>query len=195
MQKRYPLAALLILYTAAAFGPQQAQATLIGDDISLQHFFDNAPLVAQVDATVQAGPAEFNDLIPSGFNINVESTHIIFSFSSLGDDDIRASFLVGTQQSFRVFGLDWVDFPLGEITGTSLVDVSNVSGIDATDLTFGPHFVELEVQSSVWGRSTNGSSITVLLSTTHPPIPEPVTATLGLMGLAVLGIATRRRVA
>lgn len=167
------------------------QATLIGDEVSVRFVIPNFSVDSTQTTTVAA-----DDTDALTFNVGTAS-FIVDPFESgfVIDYPSLIGTLVSLDSFFEFFDLQWQD-QSGEIVGVNLVEDWSVFGAD--DLfTADSATVDFTVNSTV----LEGQQLTVTFETKHDPaptngaVPEPITAALGLIGLGVLGMATRRRTA
>lgn len=167
---------------------QQAQGTLIGDQIEIafdgigiNEFLNIETVGVGPEVTSDDGSAIGDDVLTfDDESIDVGDSSITFVFN--GPDFTDGDF-------FEFRDLDWVGVP-GEIIGFSTIDGA---GLNAGDVTFTANSVRIDTDST-----TGAGTFVVNLDVRHNndnAVPEPITVTLGLMGLGVLGMATRRRVA
>lgn len=170
------------------FCGQMAQASLIGDSITISHA-GNTGNASDV-VIVGAGPE-----IQQGDGSNLANA--IYNFP--GDAiDVQASSIVitlggsfnGTPELLTFSGLDWSGFP-GLIAGANLVSTA-IPSITQADISFTPSSISVDLSSMVpQFTDPNGRSIVIDIVAAQQ-IPEPATAALGLFGIGSLLLRRRR---
>ena len=177
----------LVITAAGGLGlAPQAQATLIGDTVNFEltgvgGFFTVTPNSAMVDAGVEA---QIVDGGTPGIDIDVDDASITLT---------PLSGILFPALALTISDMDWVNSP-GRIVNFGLVN-NGVFNLDATDITIGDDFVTIDLGLTIWNPD---DSAVINLEVAHDPVttnavPEPITAGLGLMALAGLGYATKRR--
>ena len=171
-----------------AVATDHASASLVGDNV-------NAAVVANPSNPFSVSPGS---AVVTDPGVEFILGSVVFpSFTSVDvmDSSFRvqntfgSGFIWSTGATLTLSDLDWVG-QNGVITGVSLVNVIGVSGLDVTDLSFDAHSVTVNLGDSSYSAANSGFD--VLLSVSHTvAVPEPTTATLGLMGIA--GLVMRRR--
>ncbi len=165
----------------------QAQATLIGDMVNFEltdnPSFSVSPNSALVGAGVEAQIIK-NDS-STDFDIDVDDASI--TLTALHDNSFDGS------EALRISDMDWVGSP-GRIVDFGL-NINGVFGLFDSDIAFGDDFVIIVLGGTSWDP---GDSAVINLEVDHDPlsnnaVPEPITATLGVMGIGALAGASRRR--
>ena len=162
-----------------ALTPMAAQATLIGDEITVEFILGGVSQGSASAIVVDPG-REFEGpgfgLDPGEF-IDITGTSI--------EALVLDPFLVpDTRYIFS--DLDWIGGP-GTITGFTLT--TDIAGFSATDITFGDDFVIVNA-----GDFTGTGTMLIALQTSHAAVPEPSTLALFSLGLLGLGLARKRAV-
>lgn len=164
-----------------------ASASLIGDSVSCA---TNGAGGYSCDAptAVVGGASEFTLNGPPGavFDVNIGADDILVTFIFGGGVSL------GSPVTLMLSDLDWVGSPLGEIVGIANFATTATAGITASDVTFGAHSVDIVLGSgTTWAQN---QFLSFDLVTSDPSaVPLPATLPLVVLGLAGLGVASRRR--
>ena len=182
-------------------GAATAQASLIGDDVTLSYFAGGSTAGAgtPLNATVDGGSVEFT-LFNLAFNFDESS--IFISNTTTG----TVRFPYPSAERFEFGDLEWRDAmgaidPTGIITGLT-VNATNVDldaapppgspAFSSANVTFTDHVITLDMAGYVFD---GGTTIEILIQTSHDDdsVPEPTAIGLFGVGLIALGTAIRRR--
>ena len=176
-----------ILGLAIICGVGTARATLIDDTVEcgLSDTIGGNFICSSSSAVVGNGVEFTLDFFGSpSFFIDLDGSSIAIS---------APDFQIGSDIQLTLSSLDWVDFPAGVIEGFTLVNNNVVPQVppgvfDENDITFGDHFVTIDLTNTFW----NPGSIVVTLDVNHG-IPEPSSAALFIGGLAFFALFSWRR--
>lgn len=185
---------LTSLTIVLSVGLSHAHATLIGDMVTLVHNDGGTPFGPFIEQ-VQAGPTEFFPSAPNQpFTVNLESSIITIQAGG----PVSSVNFGGTINLLELTSLDWVGDPSAIIEGIT-VTVDNVfnspmAAFDLGRVTFGDHFLTVDVAGTTWGDGFVApvGTLTVELQTSHS-MPEPLTSAMGVLGLGILTHSLRRR--
>ena len=163
----------------------QANATLTGDTVNFL-LEDSLESIANViPASAIVGPGVEATITPGLVSVDLDDSSITLT--------ALTTILFNGDEVLTISDLDWVGTP-GRIVGFGLN--TNITGLTESDISFGDDFVRIVLGNDL--QTVTGNTAVIDLEVVHDnnnAVPEPITATLGLMGLGVLGMATRRRVA
>lgn len=171
--------------TAALFSGASAQASLIGDAVTIKRVQGGTTIFKTVNTIVGAG-AEYSD---NFFSIDVTENEIVF-------DVISGNFSIG-DILYTIDGLDFDDKPatpnIVESFSVNQIFSPSPKLITANRVTIAP-----SGRLSMSFANTSGSSsgfVRVRLGAPAPTpgVPEPSAWALMLGGFGLLGAATRRR--
>jgi hypothetical protein len=188
---------LLVLAGLALWGViglrfRLAEATLVGDTVSLAHHCCTLGTVFHGPFNVEVKAGDSDRTVLSGFlgfaptyGVNVESSSILVDFvADIGFSPFAFHGLVASS-------LDWVGMPEGKIVGVTVS--TNLGGFDTSRVSFGDHVVRVH-----WGGLfvPSGTTFNLTLRTTDTVIPEPGTLLLlgaGLAGFSAIAWNRHRR--
>ena len=204
---RFPGHVAAALCAACAMWAGSVNATLVGDSVTVGHYFPTTPPSGAMQAAsflVQAGNADmytFYNSYPFGYRVNVEANSILVDFAYL--DEAAGTFpdscpnfttffcSIGTEVSFNGLGVSDLHDSSGNPLQGVLVD-TNMSGWDLSRLSFGNDSVQFDWKGLSFDTSTYLTA-TLSFGALAAPIPEPETYAMLLAGLGLLGFAARRR--
>lgn len=162
-------------------GPIGAQASLVGDNVTLNNVLGCNPCTADV---VEGGAPEF--FFQSDFiSVNVEAS----SFTIALEPPV-GSVRFGFTQILTLSSLDWLNDPTGRITGLDITN-NGVENLTESDFSFTDHSVMIDLGSTFWVRPNENDNVHVGLQTTHAPVPTP--SAMLLMGTGLLGLIGYRK--
>jgi len=172
------------LLAACLMSPPTARATLIGDTVTCTTL--GSPTCPVVPTAIVGPGSEFT-MFAFGtfpmFTVNITGSSYILTAAS--------SITVSFGGAVGAASLDWIGDPTGEIIGFDLT--SDFAAITSSDITFGPHFVQVSLAGLTISPADLGKQVVVDFITAHDQIPEPGTLAVFGLGLAGLGFARLRR--
>jgi len=173
--------------------PLQSSATLIGDEVSgvfnvgpdTTNYFDAGLGSLPVAATVGVGNEFFGDLLFGDVYVDLGANTLSFGVQNQGSYNLTPT----GRMEVWLEDLDWVGHPGGYITGLNLISS------DFTDLTydFTDHGIHLSIGDQRYTRPDELWIANFAIVSDHAPIPEPTT--VALLGLGLIGMVARHRVA
>lgn len=186
----------IVVFAAFVLGltPRQSMASLIGDEISLEWFFDvrggsyDGPFTTIVtgDDSDSIDFFSFNDT--KSFNVNPGSESILITFLSTPNSFSTSSF-----NGLVISDLDWVVGGPGSIVGVNAID-SEFTGFDpSTDLSFTADSVSIDFAGFFIPENAEATLLLELNVTHDAVVPEP--ASLAVWGgiAAVVAFGVRRK--
>jgi len=164
-----------------------ANASLIGDEVSCGmipgSIWDCTPLTSNI---VGSGSEYTLDLVRRPFfevdlGANSVALNYIWDETALGME---------AGEVLSLSSLDWAGFPGGGIIGIENFLSTATSGIDVSDISFGPHNIDILLHQS-FGIPHDQQFLSFDLIVDHGQVPAP--ATLALFGLGLAGLGWSRR--
>jgi hypothetical protein len=200
----------LMIAAILAIGPMAANATLIGDtvtvtttaNIPVDTWIDNVLVGAGIEMTAGDGSNHANTnqgqifphLFSFGDSLDIGATSITTNWAALG----VGGFIYSYNMVFS--GFDWQDEPFGATLETVLLGIgaTGLVGLNISNILDDGFTLQASVDLST------GSNFTLDLTHLHPdpdpdpdpdptPVPEPGTLALLGIGLFGMGLARRRR--
>lgn len=173
------LLACLALITVAVL-PATAKASLIGDTV-------NCTFTAEIPTAACAPPSAV--VIEPGSEfvftlLGVTWTADIGAATILLTGDPDTTFATGSIVDLLLSSLNSSGGPIVGFT----VDIDEVAGMDASNVSTGPDFASFDFQGSVWDE---GDRFQITLQFAGQSVSEP--ATLFLVAVSLLGLALSRR--
>ena len=170
--------------TAALFSGASAQASLIGDAVTIKRIQGGTTIFKTVNTTVGAG-AEYSD---NFFSIDVTENELVF-------DVISGNFSIGSIV-YTFDGLDFDDKP-GTPNIVESFSVNQISGPGITPIKQDRVTIDTSGKLTMSFANTTGSSngsVRIRLGAPIPTaVPEPSAWALMLGGFGLLGAIARRR--